>query len=229
MKYTTILADLDNTLFDFNAGEKKSLPLVFKKFGFEFNNEIQQTYIKENTRLWHSYENGETDMNGVLDNRFRLTMKHFGKDIDGHEWDMYYRSLLCECCELMPGAHSFCKALKEAGLRVFVVTNGVEKTQISRLTRSGMLGYFDGVFTSQRIGARKPDHAFFDYVANHIDGFSPTETLVIGDSQATDVKGGHDFGLDTCLVTWGNPSVDRSLATFVAKNLAEAKKICLSE
>lgn len=46
---------------------------------------------------------------------------------------------------------------------MYVITNGVSKTQYSRLKKSGIDRYMKDIFVSEDAGAQKPQNAFFDY------------------------------------------------------------------
>ena len=86
---------------------------------------------------------------------------------------------------------------------IYVVTNGIAKTQHRRLNESGLAPYFTNVFASETVGVQKPNPGFFDYVAHNIQGFSKDQSLVIGDSLTSDIKGANLYGLDS---VWFNPT-----------------------
>ena len=88
-------------------------------------------------------------------------------------------------------------------VRMYIITNGHEKVQRGRYARTGIDKYFDGLFISGAIGFNKPDVRFFERVALEIENFDVNNTLVVGDSLSSDIKGGKDFGVDTC---WYNPN-----------------------
>ena len=52
------------------------------------------------------------------------------------------------------------------------------------------------------IGVEKPSVKYFEYVAKHIDEFDKSKALIIGDSLTSDMRGGINYGIDTC---WYNP------------------------
>ncbi|MEJ2545512.1 MAG: HAD-IA family hydrolase [Calditrichaceae bacterium] len=58
MKYTTILFDLDGTLFDYDASEAKALESTFKDFNLSFDDHVIPTYRELNARLWKQFEEG---------------------------------------------------------------------------------------------------------------------------------------------------------------------------
>ena len=58
------------------------------------------------------------------------------------------------------------------------------------------------MFISGEIGHEKPAAEFFEHVANVVPNFDKQSALMIGDSLTADIKGGINFGIDTC---WYNP------------------------
>lgn len=226
MRYKIILFDLDDTLLDFGANEKESLNKLFQMHGNEFSDEAFQVYHSVNKQLWADYENGKITLEDVLNARFAKTLQQLGKNGDGVEWERQYRELLGNGCQLVEGALEVCQKLSLSH-RLFVITNGVTKTQIKRLKQSGLHGFFENVFTSQNIGFQKPASEFFDYVKSHIRGFDGKEALIIGDSPNTDIKGGIAAGIDTCLLNRkAHKSVPEIPSTYTITRLEELYDIC---
>jgi 2-haloacid dehalogenase len=52
------------------------------------------------------------------------------------------------------------------------------------------------------VGAAKPSRDFFDVAFARMNHPDKRQALLIGDSLSADIKGGIDYGLDTC---WFNP------------------------
>lgn len=227
MSYQILLFDLDDTLLDFGANETDSLNKLFEQHGYAFSDELFRVYNSVNKQLWADYENGDIELDDVLNARFSKTMLKLGKVVDGIEWENQYREFLGNGCQLMEGAFELCRSLSVSH-RLFVITNGITQTQIKRLKQSGLYEFFEDVFDSQSIGFRKPSKGFFDYVISHIKGFNAKEALIIGDSLNTDIKGGLLSGIDTC---WFNMKLEKFSAeiqgTYMITNLAGLYDICL--
>ena len=71
-----------------------------------------------------------------------------------------------------------------------------------KLTRSGLGALMDGVFLSEQLGAEKPKKEFFDQVFAAIGPVEKGETMIVGDSLTSDIRGGDNAGIVTC---WYNP------------------------
>jgi len=226
MRYKILLFDLDDTLLDFCANETVSLSKLFQQRGYIFSNELFQTYNSVNKQLWAEYENGNIELDDVLNSRFSETMLRLGKVVDGIEWENQYRELLGNGCQLIEGALEVCRSLSVSH-RLFVITNGITQTQIKRLEQSGLYEFFEDIFVSQSIGSQKPSIKFFDYVMSHIKDFDRKEALIIGDSLNTDIKGGLLSGIDTC---WFNRKLQKRSpeiqSTFTISSLEELYDIC---
>jgi 2-haloacid dehalogenase len=197
MNYKIILFDLDDTLLDFGANEIESLNKLFKQHGYALTDEVFGIYNSINKQLWADYEDGKITLDQVLYTRFSKTLLQLGDQVDGIEWENGYREHLGNGHQLIEDAIEVCDLLSKTH-RLFIVTNGVTKTQIKRLEMSGLYNYFEDVFVSHSIGFQKPKKEFFDHVKNHIIGFDANETLIIGDSLNSDIKGGNLAGIDTC-------------------------------
>jgi 2-haloacid dehalogenase len=219
MNYTILLFDLDDTLLDFCANESDSLKKLFAQYGYDFSNELFSVYNSVNKQLWADYENGNISLDNVLNTRFFLTMLRLGKVVDGVEWEKKYRELLGNGCQLIDGA---LKIIKDLSLthRLFIITNGINLTQIKRLKQSGLYDFFEAVFDSESIGHQKPSKEFFDYVMSHIKDFEIKEALVIGDSYKTDMIGGIQAGIDTCWINRnGQEIINEYKSTYTIKSL----------
>lgn len=197
MKYDTLLFDVDNTLLDFDANEKESFKSMILDKGEEYSEELYETYKKMNHRMWEAVERGEITIDDVLYTRFSKLMNMYRKEVDGIEYENTYRFYLNRGIQEMPNVHEVLSELKK-NHRLYVITNGIKETQDSRMNRSGLVKYFEERFISESIGANKPSSEFFDYVKNNIDNFNPSNTLIIGDSLTSDIKGGNLAGIDTC-------------------------------
>ena len=226
MKYKILLFDLDDTLLDFAANEADSLKKLFSAFSIDLNDEILKLYHSVNKQLWTAYENGMIPLDEVLNTRFSRTMEKLGVTVDGREWEKQYQKLLGNGHQLIDGAFEVCQTLSKTH-RLFVVTNGVTVTQIKRLQQAGLYNLFEGIFTSETIGYQKPKKEFFDYVTSHITDFCRKDSLIIGDSLNTDIKGGNLSGIDTC---WFNKKAlaksETVKSNFTISDLLKLYSIC---
>lgn len=200
-KYQTLLFDVDDTLLDFRAAEKLALRLLFEEQKIPLTSEIEARYRVINQGLWRAFEEGKIERDEVLNTRHSILLKEYGYEVDGAVLEKKYRSYLDEGHQFVHGALELITNLQDK-YDLYIVTNGVSKTQDKRLRNSGLYPLFKGIFVSEDTGFQKPMREYFDYVFTRIPNFSVEQGLIIGDSINSDIKGGQLAGLDTC---WFNP------------------------
>ncbi|MDN4074078.1 YjjG family noncanonical pyrimidine nucleotidase [Fictibacillus terranigra] len=205
-KYKTLLFDVDNTLLDFDAAESAALRLLCENQRISFTTELETRYKKINKGLWRAFEEGKLDRDELLNTRFSMLFKEYGHEADGVVLEGIYREFLSEGNQLIEGALELAASLQDH-FDLYIVTNGVSRTQEKRLRGSGLHPLFKGIFVSEDTGYQKPMKEYFDYVFARIPNFSLEHGLIIGDSLNADMKGGQMAGLDTC---WYNPNKNRN-------------------
>ncbi|MBY8913376.1 YjjG family noncanonical pyrimidine nucleotidase [Bacillus sp. YC2] len=199
--YQTLLFDIDNTLLDFTASENDALQKLFQDTEIELTAEVEARYKSMNQGLWKAFEEGEMTRDEVVNTRFTLLFKEYGYEADGVLLNQKYRQYLEEGHQLIDGAYELIKSLHPV-YDLYIVTNGVSRSQYKRLRDSGLYPFFKDIFVSEDTGFQKPMKEYFDYVFARIPDFSAEQALIIGDSLSADMKGGQMAGLDTC---WFNP------------------------
>lgn len=196
-----VLFDLDDTLFDFHKAEKIALTKTLVHFGIDPTEETLALYSTINAAHWKRLELGEISREEVKVGRYRELFKTIGVECDPVKATAYYESMLAIGHYFMPGAPELLEELY-GKYRLYIVSNGTAKVQEGRVGSSGIAKYMDGIFISQILGANKPDKQFFDICFAEIPDFSLSETVIIGDSLSSDIKGGINAGITT---VWFNP------------------------
>lgn len=191
-----VLFDLDDTLFDFHKAEKIALTKTLVHFGIDPTEETLALYSTINAAHWKRLELGEISREEVKVGRYRELFKTIGVECDPVKATAYYESMLAIGHYFMPGAPELLEELY-GKYRLYIVSNGTAKVQEGRIGSSGIAKYMDGIFISQILGANKPDKQFFDICFAEIPDFSLSETVIIGDSLSSDIKGGINAGITT--------------------------------
>ena len=121
-------------------------------------------------------------------------------EVDPWEVQLLYERNLSMEHIFMRGAEDALSELRGLGkYRLYAATNGIERVQRRRIRESGVDAFFDGFFISECVGANKPSSEFFERCFAEIPDFDKDEAIIIGDSLTSDIKGGINAGILTCL------------------------------
>ncbi len=215
-KYKYILIDVDDTLLDFKKSQNESIINAFRKFNKEINEEVLSYYTKLNTSMWKSYEKNEITTDEIFKTRFQKLSDHFNLECNGIEIEKLFRENLNNSYHILEGTIEFLEKVKDK-YELIIVTNGKRETQYSRLKLSGLDKYFKYIFISEEVGYKKPEVEFFNNIENTIEGFDKTKAIIIGDSLTSDIQGGINYNIDTCLYNINNEQTDAP--EYIIKNL----------
>ena len=206
-----ILWDIDGTLLDFKASESCSIKNAFRRFSLgECTDETVKLYSDINQECWLMLERGEITKEQTLLLRFEKFFDVYGiKGITLQEFCSVYENGIADTTAFIDGAYDTVSSLK-GRYKQYAVTNGAYSVQTERLKKSGLDKLFDGVFISDDVGYEKPSPLFFDYVRKHIDSVPLDEILIVGDSLTSDIKGGNNMGIKTCLYSPEKAEYDKN-------------------
>lgn len=225
MNYKTLLFDVDDTLLDFQATEKQALQKLFQAQGVTLTTEIEQAYKRMNHGLWQAFERGERTRDQVTNERFGLFFGTLGLSVDSLAVEKQYRSFLDEGHHLLGNSYQIIADLSQKA-NLYVVTNGVSKTQYRRLTDAKLLPFFKDIFVSEDTGYQKPMPEYFAYVFDRIPHLDKKETVIIGDSLTSDIQGGLISGIDTVwLNSKGERESEKIQPTYTIQQLDEIYNI----
>ena len=80
MKYPYLLLDADNTLFDFDAGNRHAFHEVCARYDIPDTDESFLCYERCNNAMWTAFDRGECTKDFLVVERFRLFLKEMGLD-----------------------------------------------------------------------------------------------------------------------------------------------------
>ncbi len=225
-KYELILFDLDGTLFDYEKAEGYALKKSMERFGIDYKfPSYLEKYRTINREVWREFERGETSLDELKLKRFKVLFDELGMDQDIEAFSDSYLNYISKTSFVTEGAEEVVSSLYRE-YKLALVTNGIYSAQYERLKNSPLKDYFDIFVVSEKIGVAKPDPNFFRYVFKATEHSNKNTALIIGDSLSSDIKGGIDFGIDTC---WFNPGKIRNEGeispTYEIERLIQIKDI----
>ena len=118
-------------------------------------------------------------------------------------------------------------ALRRAGWRLGIVTNGEADNQLGKIERTGLDRLVDAVAVSGALGVRKPDAEIFRIAVEQAGCALADGGWMVGDNPQADVEGGSSVGLRTVWIDRGREAAAPA-ATAVVKDVVEAFPVLLS-
>ena len=157
----TILWDVDGTLLDFGAAERAAMTALYREFGLgTCTEDALRRYSQLNKAYWERLERQEITKPELLVRRFQDFFGAEGLTVDAPAFNAAYQARLGETAIPRDDSVALVASLR-GRVRQYVVSNGTVQAQTAKLRRSGLDRLMDGIFLSERIGAEKPDIAFF--------------------------------------------------------------------
>ncbi|MBU6122072.1 HAD family hydrolase [Hymenobacter siberiensis] len=192
-RLTTVLFDLDDTLFDHIATARASLrasaaPLAFfQAIDFEGFYQLYSELLEEYHALLmagrYSYEEARRL-------RFERLLAPYWPRATAAEIDQFVQANQVHYPRLrqpMAGALALLQALKPH-YRIGIVTNNRTAEQEEKLRFLGMTGLVDALITSEDVGVPKPSPRIFEVALQRLSA-RPEETVLVGDNWQADVLG----------------------------------------
>ena len=196
--YSILLFDADNTLFNFDAGNRRAFSEVCRICHLPDTDELFHAYEAVNAEMWSAFDRGECTKDFLVVERFRLFLERAGLQADPVQCNKIHLSTLATNTVLLPHALEVCRTLAQTH-SLYIVTNAVAAVQKARLAASDLRPYITDAFISEDAGASKPSVAYF---FSRIPGITRENCLLIGDSPSSDLQGANNYGIPCC---WYNP------------------------
>jgi HAD superfamily hydrolase (TIGR01509 family) len=166
----TVLLDMDGTLLDLRFDNYFWLDLVPERYAAKHGLTLDEA--REALRPMFA------DRQGTLD--WYCTdfwTRALSLDIAGMKHEVR------EHVRFLPGAEQFLRALREKSVRVALVTNAHRDSLKVKATQTGLLNYFDVVFSSHSFGVPKEHPSFWQQLEAALS-FDPQRTLFVDDSHS---------------------------------------------
>lgn len=228
MRYTTLLMDADETIFDFGKCEYFALKGTVEAFGLRFDENVHNTFSAINKRLWKEFEKNRITNSELRVQRFReLIAECFDGFDEARVLADEYISQLSRQAVLISGAYEIVEELAEHH-SLYVITNGISEVQRGRFARTDITRFFQNIFISDEMNVQKPKKEFFDMVLSEIPEKDKSRILVVGDSLTSDMQGGRNSGLDTCIYDpYDRISMPDPLCDYKVRTLREISRITM--
>lgn len=200
-KYEHLFFDLDHTLWDFESNSKITLYKMFEQYQLAATTnttkeEFYRIYIEINNQKWKLYSAGNITKAKLRKERFMDTFKVF--NFVDPEFCQNFETEYMETCphqtQLIPGTIEILEYLK-GRYELHIITNGFSESQDIKMNKSGLIPFFNNVFSSELIGVNKPSpHIFLESLKRAKADLR--QSIMIGDNLQADIVGASACGLD---------------------------------
>ncbi|MDD1696709.1 MAG: HAD family hydrolase [Methanoregula sp.] len=213
---TTILFDMDNTLFDLFGAQVAACRSVVQQFGREDGEELFSYFLTSG----HGYESHDN---------IRQYMNDRGIPLDGvfRKACLVYETKKLQHIIPYEEVTETLQVLHANGYTMGIVTDAHSRDATLRLEKTGLLGFFCCMVSYDMVKVKKPDPEPF-LVALGMMNARADETVLVGDSLRRDIEPCHHLGIRTVYARYGDRfSRDRNFvsADFTIDSMGELQEI----
>ena len=105
-----------------------------------------------------------------------------------------YDEIRSEAVDVFPGALEAIQDWRAEGIRLALITNGMEATQRAKIDRFGLASYVDLILIEGDYRVGKPDRRVYEHVLDRLH-LEAAEALMVGDNWEWDVAGAWAVGI----------------------------------
>jgi len=197
MKIDHIFFDLDHTLWDFEKNSALTFGKILPEAGVHVPfDSFLETYIPINMKYWKLYREEKVSKVHLRYGRLKETfdaIDHVVSDTVINHLSEEYILQLPNFNHLFEGTFELLNYLKSK-YELHIITNGFQEVQTLKMSKSGILEYFDKVITSESVGVKKPNPRVFQFAMREAKAL-PDTSLMIGDNLEADIQGALDVGM----------------------------------
>lgn len=229
-KYKHIFFDLDHTLWDFETNAALTLKDIYIQFNLkekgvdDFNN-FYKKYSHYNNLLWDKYTKGIIKQEVLRWKRMWLSLLEYniGDQVLAKAMSDVFVENLTTKVHLFPYTIEILKYLSSKNYILHIISNGFEKTQISKLRNTQILAYFSSIITSEKSNSLKPHIDIFNYALKTTNG-NKENSIIIGDNLQADIIGAVNAGID-CIYINHLDQQKSDIANYTIFHLKELENI----
>jgi putative hydrolase of the HAD superfamily len=206
-----VLFDLDDTLHDDTYAYSTAAEEVAREVAAEHGIDalaLKTAYIAEAEGFWHRLSplDLKVKLGSLRASLWQAALESVGlrgsSDLARSSAERYNR-YRAKYFTLFPGVVDLLRTLRERGVKLGIVTNGLSETHREKIALLQIGEYFDAIFLSDEVGMVKPDPLLFAHACRVLGG-SPAQAAMVGDRYDRDIRGAIEAGLYTIWVNVRN-------------------------
>jgi putative hydrolase of the HAD superfamily len=198
-----VLFDLDDTLHDDTYAFSSAAEEVAREVAAEHGIDalaLKAAYIAEAEGFWHRLSPADlkVKLSSIRAAMWQAALEGVGlvdEDLARRSAERYnvYRT---KYFTLIPGVVELLRALRERGVKLGIVTNGLSETHREKIAVLRLSEFFDAIFLADEVGMVKPDPLLFAHACRTLGG-APINSAMVGDRYDRDIRGALEAGLKT--------------------------------
>jgi putative hydrolase of the HAD superfamily len=207
--FDAVLFDLDDTLHDDTAAYRTAAGRVADEIAASRGipaEPLVDAYIDQAESFWSNLgsEHLASSMGGLRVRMWTAGLAAVGvDDRELGEWAAEaYNRYRADALEPYPEALPLLAALRAAGRKTALITNGFAETHRDKIAQLRLDSAFDAILIADEIGMIKPDPRVFLHACELL-GVAPGASVMVGDRYERDIIGALEAGLATI---WLNPA-----------------------
>jgi putative hydrolase of the HAD superfamily len=199
-----ILFDLDDTLISFEGVAEQAWEICCKKLVVSHLLEIPASSLLKQvneTRKWYwgdpeRHRRERLDMLSARREMVKTAMQALNiRNISlSNELADDYSTYRKDLISVFPSTVPTLKTLRNAGVRLGLITNGTGEEQRGKINRFGLAEYFELIFIEGEVGFGKPDIRIYEKALSTLN-LPPHEVWMVGDNLVWDIEAPQSLGI----------------------------------
>lgn len=221
-----VLFDMDETLIENTRSFQDIAHDLFDSFGDALApvcfDEFWSVFWGKAVDMWNMMVDGVLAGDVARSYVFINTLRAVGADASLADAMLLKTDELQLAATRLPGdTLPVLRHLRQAGLRLGIVTNGFKATQWMKVSHHKLDEHVDFVLVSEEAGSHKPDRRIFELALARAEVEAP-EALFVGDMPENDIEGARGAGIPGVLIDfYGRFAHDRVPAVGRISRLSE--------
>jgi putative hydrolase of the HAD superfamily len=225
MKIDHVFFDLDHTLWDFEKNSALTFGKILPEAGVHVPfDTFLQAYVPINLKYWRLYREEKVSKVNLRYSRLKETFDLINYDVSDQVIDHLSEEYILQLPNynhLFDGTLELLDYLKDK-YELHIITNGFQEVQTLKMSKSGILNYFDQIITSESVGVKKPNPKVFQFAMKEARAL-PITSVMIGDSIEADIQGALGVGMKVIHFNAENlPNIPQNIISVA--NLLEIKQ-----
>ncbi|MGQ4833578.1 MAG: HAD family hydrolase [Candidatus Asgardarchaeia archaeon] len=235
MTIDVIFFDLDETLYDYyniSRLANKEVANLVQALGICDEKRFRKALKKATEIAYKKYGSKPKVFDRRLRFKIAFTLLKVKPSKDLLELlNMKYWSVVFENIKPYPDVVPTLTTLKDMGIRIGILSDGLIEIQKKRLKALGISRFFEFTIFSEEVGINKPSPKLFRY-ALHVANANPKNSAMVGDNIKTDVYGANRVGMTSIWIRRGrfkdvSPSSNKEIPKFVIDKLDQILRLSI--